>query len=138
MNPFVSAIGDKSAMRPFVKLLWTHYYCYYYDSSTSAGGCCSVCFVMVRQRSLVFTLRRCCRFVVLVSLLASFLVSLTLLLTFIVADDSTWLCHADDLQGQGQGQGHSSSVLRQLHIALDNDKLPVYTDRHQPICFDLV
>jgi len=86
----------------------------------------------------VFTLRRCCRFVVLVSLLASFLVSLTLLLTFIVADDSTWLCHADDLQGQGQGQGHSSSVLRQLHIALDNDKLPVYTDRHQPICFDLV
>jgi len=84
------------------------------------------------------SLRRCIRSLVVVSVVVSFVVSVTLLVALMVSDDSMRLCHEDVVKsssGDAGVQGHSSSVLRQLNIALsspDNDPLPVrYSSRLQ-------
>jgi len=80
----------------------------------------------------MMTWRRRVRTLIMASVAASFVVTATLFLALIVADDSSRLCRdeIDQLQSTGNVQGHQSSVLRQLNIALasNNDKLPVIFD----------
>jgi len=80
--------------------------------------------------------RRSVPSLILVSVAASFVVSVTLLLAVLVADDSTRLCRGgsedivDQLSSSSDVRRQSSSVLRQLNVVLhasnSNNKLPVY------------
>jgi len=78
------------------------------------------------------TWRRRVRTLIVASVATSFVVTATLFLALMIADDSTRLCRdeLDQLQSTGNVRGHQSSVLRQLNIALtsNNDKLPVIVD----------
>jgi len=75
--------------------------------------------------------RRRVRALIVGSLAATFVVSATLILAVIVADDSMRLCRGEQGEAQltGDVERRASSVLRQLNIALSsnvNSKLPVY------------
>jgi len=78
-------------------------------------------------------LRRYARKVVWAAIMGSFTVSAVLFLTLIFTDESTRLCRAGQEEVEAAGDEktrQSSSVLRQLNIALKSDfnnKLPVYS-----------